>query len=142
MDQQPETPEDNGSLKKKLEEQISHLHAEEKMEELYSFTRTHTLDTVAYAVLIAGIIISIFSHFWGGILIGVVAGLYFTGEVMFAIKHFSHYVEKYGVFKTFVLGGVLFGLFIARPMLFVALAATIGIKLVITAQAPTAPPKQ
>jgi|GEM_PF-1102218 len=124
-------PEEKKPIKDKIEEQISSLHAEEKLDQLYSFTKTHTRDAIAYVILIAGIIISLFNGVWGGTLIGIIAGIYFSSEIVYSLKNFRFFIDKEGVFKTFILGGVFFGLFLARPMLFIGIAAALGIKTLL-----------
>lgn len=119
------------SFKEKLERTIEDFRPEEKMDDLKSFAKTHNKDAIAYAVLIAGLIISLFSGVWGGLLVGIVTGIYFSQEISYVIKNHETIVEKLGVFRSFVLGGAMLGVFIAYPMFYIGMAIVWAIKFIV-----------
>ena len=87
-----ESPQEKSPIKEKIEKQLQDLRAEEKFDKLYSFTKTHTLDSIAYVILIAGLIISIFNSFWGGILIGIIPGFYFFREITLRLRNYHAFI--------------------------------------------------
>jgi len=120
-----------GSVKEKFQETLDSLKKNERIEDLYSYARSNTADTIAYVAIILGILILFFNPFWGGIIIGVVAGLYFSKEVMTPIRRFDNFVEEQGMVRTLILGGLAVGLFIEAPWIFIGAAVAVGLKQLI-----------
>lgn len=119
------------SEKNKLKESWESLKSGEKFDDLYNFAKTNTADTIAYVVLFIGIVLWIFQYFIGGLLIGLVAGFYFGEALVVWAKNLRDYVEYEGVIRSLILIGVLLGLIIAAPSIFIGAVAAIGISYII-----------
>ena len=131
MAQPEKEPQKPKSLKDKMQRSMEDFKTGDKLDSLYAFARENTRDTVAYIILFAGILISLFNSFLGGFLIGLITGFYFTTEILAFYDNFHEFLEKYGVFKTFILGGAALGLFIALPSFFLGIAVAIGIGMLV-----------
>lgn len=103
---------------------------EKKPDDLFSWARTNPRDTIAYVLLILGVIL-LFSggyYFWGGILIGLVLGFYFGQEIMDLFNNSNQIAERIGFVKLLVLAAVALAFFIAAPGIFIGAAIALAIK--------------
>lgn len=116
----------------RLKESWESLKSREKFDDIYNFAKTNTADTIAYIVLFIGIVLWIFQYFLGGLLIGLVAGFYFGEILILWAKNLRDYVEYEGVIRSLILIGVLLGLIIAAPSIFIGAIAAIGVRYIIT----------
>ncbi len=124
----PENPDDHKPISDSSEKEGK---ANRKLEELYEFTQSNTKDTIALVVLLLGILLSLWAHLWGGLLIGAVAGVYFDEAIIEWATKLRGYFESEGAIRSLILGGVILGLFIAAPAIFIGAAAAIGIKQMV-----------
>lgn len=127
-----EKKNEQGSVKDKFTESLENLKSNEKIEELYKYAKSNTGDTIAYVAMILGILILFFEPFYGGLLIGFIAGLYFSEEIARPLRKLEESIEELGMVRSLVLGGFLLGLFIEAPMIFIGLAIAVGLKQLIT----------
>lgn len=127
--QQPNKPQDPKNIKDKLSETLDNLKKNEKIDGLFQYVNSNTKDTIAYIVLILGIILVFFYSFWGGLLVGLVAGMYFSEEINYLVKHINEIIEHQGMVRSLILGGTLLALFILAPSVFVGAAIAVAIKL-------------
>lgn len=72
---EPKAPVESGENKKIS---FNELKSGERIDELYNMAKSNTTDTIAIIVLFVGIILSVYSAFYGGLLIGLVSGYYFA----------------------------------------------------------------
>lgn len=128
---QPSKKESEG--KPKLSETFEHLKKNEKVESFLEYARTNTQDTIAYALMIIGLIWFLIHGFSGGILIGLVAGFYFSRELTELLKSYNEFIEAQGIPRSLILGGTLVALFIAAPGVFVGAAIMVGLKIMLRA---------
>lgn len=119
---------DDPSLKNKFNKTIDNLKKNEKIEDLYRYAKRNTGDTVAYIAMILGLLILFFEPFYGGIIVGFVFGLYFSREIMIPIKNVEGFIEKLGMVRSLILGGLILGLFIKAPTIFLGCAIAVAIK--------------
>ncbi len=133
MGDRPEDDKKNeqGSVKDKFSESLENLKKNEKIEELYKYAKSNTGDTIAYVAMILGILILFFEPFYGGLLIGFIAGLYFSDEIAKPLRSIEESIEELGMVRSLVFGGLLLGLFIEVPMIFIGLALAVGLKQLI-----------
>jgi len=126
-------PKDEGSLKDKFSDTFENIKKHEKIEDLYRFAQSNTGDTIAYVAMVLGILILFFNPLYGGLLIGVVFGLYFSKEIAIPVRNLEEFIEEMGMVKSLILGGLLLGLFIeAFPSwIMIGAAVTVGIKQLI-----------
>lgn len=114
---------------KKDEKESAGLSQEgrEKIEKIYKFARTNTMDTIAYVILFLGIVVLFINAIWGGLMIGIVGGFYFAKELLKRAYKINEFVEEEGLIRALILGGVLLGLAIKSFWIFVGLAIGVGI---------------
>lgn len=91
-------------------------------------TSTRTEDLVSYAILALGILFLFFSWWIGGSLIGIIFGIYFSGEIIEFARTMQRFVEEQGTVRSLILLGTTIGLFIMNPAFFVAAAIGVGVK--------------
>lgn len=115
-------------VKKKISETLDSLRSNEKIETLFSYAKTNTMDTVAYILLILGIVFLFFNPFTGGLMIGVIAGIYFSEEIASFVEGYNEFIETAGMVKSLILGGALLALFISAPGIFIGGAIAAGVK--------------
>lgn len=124
----PDKKKDDPSVKDKLNDTFEKL----KKEGLYTYAKSNTRDTIAYVLLIIGLILLFFAPFYGGILIGIVIGLYFANEIINVAKNINEFVDKQGVVRSLILGALTLAFFIAAPSIFIGAAITVLAKFLFT----------
>ena len=92
---------------------------------LGDFANDGTMDIVAYIVAGLGLLFSFFNPTVGGVLIGVVTGIYFSSEIMCYLKGFEGLYKSLGMSRAIVAGAALLALVISIPTFFVT-AAIVG----------------
>jgi hypothetical protein len=110
---------------------FENLKKNEKIDHIIKYAQSNTQDTIAFALLLLGILWSLFHGFYGGVLVGLVAGFYFSREILELIKSYNDFVKEQGTPRTLILGGTLLALFIAAPGFFVGLAIMVGLKIML-----------
>lgn len=103
---------------------------DKKPDDIFNYVRGNPRDTIAYVLLILGVILlfSGYYNFWGGILLGLVLGFYFGQEIMDLFKNTNHLAEQLGLVRLLVLSGVALGLFVGAPGIFIGAAIALGVK--------------
>jgi len=103
---------------------------EKRPDDLFSYARSNPRDTIAYVLLIVGIIL-LFSggyFFWGGVLIGLVLGFYFGQDLMDLFKNSNEIAERIGFVKLLVVAAVVLAFFVAAPGIYIGAAIALGVK--------------
>ena len=103
---------DEISSRKKIEPKIA-LKKTGKAEDLLGFAKENTRDTIAYIFLIVGFLLLFFEPLYGGTILGILVGLYFTAELVGFWKNSQEWIDKWGMVKTLVLAGVLLSFFVS-----------------------------
>lgn len=98
------------------------------------YAKGHIKDTVAYGLLLLGIIWMLFQPLLGGILIGLVAGFYFSNEALRFIKSYKETLNTQGLERAIIAGGVAFAFFIMAPGIFIGAAIMVGLKILLKAE--------
>lgn len=129
--QSPQKPEGTESFQDKFKNTLQGLKSNEKLENLVGYATANTRDTISYVLLIIGIILMFFHSFYGGALIGLIAGFYFSSEIMAIIKHGNDLVEEQGIVKSLIAGGLLLALFISAPAIFIGAALAVAIRQIL-----------
>lgn len=124
------TPDQDPDPKKKdsLSEKLESLRRNEKVDGFVNYASSNTRDIIAYILMMIGIILLFTSSFYGGALIGIIFGLYFTQEIRVAIKNINDYIEQQGMVRSLIFGGLLLAFAIAAPSIFIGIALAIVIK--------------
>lgn len=134
----PEDPErlsnprkpDDFSQRKKIEPKIA-LKKSAKSDDLFGFAKENTRDTVAYIFLIVGFLLLFFEPLYGGTILGILLGLYFTAELVSFWKNSHEWIEEWGMVKTLVLAGILLSFFVSSigaAVIIVVAAITVILK--------------
>lgn len=132
MTKQTEDPKNQGSIKDKFSETLDSLKKNEKIEDLFSYAKSNTKDTVTYVLMILGILMIFFEPFYGGGLIGILGGLYFSKEIMVPLRDLEAFIDEQGMVRSLMFGGILLGFFlIGGYPIFIGAAVAIGIKQLI-----------
>lgn len=129
--QSPQKPEGTESFQDKFKNTLQGLKSNEKLESLVGYATANTRDTISYVLLIIGIILMFFHTFYGGALIGLIAGFYFSSEIMAIVKHGNDLVEEQGIVKSLIAGGLLLALFISAPAIFIGAALAVAIRQIL-----------
>jgi hypothetical protein len=124
---EPEDEKKTNSFKESWES----FKPKERFDNLYSFARTNTADTIAYVILFIGLILWIFQYFFGGLLIGIVGGFYFGDTLIAWARNLREYVETESVIRSLILIGIILGLVIGAPSIFIGAVAAIGIRYIV-----------
>ena len=85
-------------------------------ESFFEFIQHHKWDAFAYLVLFLGLLVTaIFDRFFGGLLVGLILGIYFSQDLREKVELFKEYLDEHGIFRSFVLiaGGI--AMFMASP---------------------------
>jgi hypothetical protein len=101
---------------------------EPKKEGFFDFFKSNTKDAIAYLLLIVGLVLLFFQPFFGGILIGLVAGLYYGQEIDYLLKNGNDFIETQGMVRSIVLGITFLALFISSPGIFIGAALSLALK--------------
>lgn len=92
--------------------------AHEKLSFLDFFQQNY-IETVAYLLLFCGLILSIFYEFLGGLLVGLVLGIYFAQEVRDRAGAFKSFIDSEGIFRGFIIVAAVLALLIMAPGLLI-----------------------
>lgn len=132
--EESDQPKKEEPTQSKLSETLDSLKKNEKMETLYTYATANTFDTVAYVLLVLGILWMLFNSFYGGILVGVVVGFYFSKELVDLVLNFNQTIEQLGMVRSLILGGTALAFFISAPGIFFGAVATAALKYLITSE--------
>lgn len=128
----PENPKDE---KKKLGETLESLRKNEKIEGIYNYASSNTRDTVAYILMIVGIVLLFTNTFYGGLLVGLIFGYYFSQELLKYSRSINDLIEEQGMVRSLIFGGLLLALFISAPAIFIGTGLAIVLKQILSPEA-------
>jgi hypothetical protein len=123
--------EKKGTSKSKFSETIDSIKKDQKIESLVSYAKANTQDTIAYVLLFLGIVWIFLNSFYGGILVGLVAGYYYGSDILTYVKHANQTINDMGIPRALVLGLTLVAFFILAPGIFIGAAIAAGIRRVV-----------
>lgn len=103
----------------------------EKLEGLMSYAKDNVRDTIAYIVLIVGLILLFFQPFYGGTLIGLVVGVFFCNEITAIVKNVNGIIENEGMVRSLILGALVLAVFISAPAILIGVAVAVGLRLLV-----------
>jgi len=87
----------------------------ESGESFFQFLMNNKWDAFAYLVLFFGLILSIFERLSGGLIVGVILGIYFSKATKDTLHGFKEYLSSEGIFRGFILVIGAIALFVASP---------------------------
>lgn len=89
-----------------------------------AFFSENRWDAFAYVVLLSGLLITVFEPFFGGLLVGIILGIYFSKGIHEKCVFFKDFLDKEGIFRGFILLAAIMALLMASPGL--CIGAAIG----------------
>ena len=107
---------------------------------LLDYLKNHTRETVAYVLLIVGIILMALNEsIYGGMLVGLVTGIYFGDDIVNYIKQWkmSSPNQSQDLAKHIISLGIAIAFFIVAPAIYLGAAVSIGIKQLFINQGNT-----
>ncbi|MBA3958707.1 MAG: hypothetical protein H0X51_10000 [Parachlamydiaceae bacterium] len=107
---------------------------EDRKENFYDYAKTNTRDMIAYVMMILGIILLFFQPLYGGLIIGVVVGVYFAKEIIALLKDYETFIDSQGLVRSLVLGGTLLAFFISAPAIFIGAAVVVFLRLFLVSE--------
>lgn len=87
-----------------------------------------TKDIVGYILIVLGIVLLFFQHIYGELLIGLVAGVYFSKEMLAFVRDFPQMIDEQGVARSLIIGGIILALFISAPAIFLGAAIVVCLR--------------
>lgn len=101
-------------------------------DDLLDYFKTHSRETISYILLILGILLLFVEPIYGGLLVGIVAGIYFGDEVINYIKNWKNSINSQNryseVARHLIFAGLALAFFISAPAIFLGAAIAVGIK--------------
>lgn len=104
-------------------------------EHIGDYFKQHMRETIAYVLLILGIVLLFFEPLWGGLLVGIVTGIYFGDEIINYLVNWKLALDSHGVARNLILTGVIVAFLISAPAIFLGIAVAIAIKQLFIAKA-------
>ncbi len=117
---------------KTIEDTFEKLKKNENVDTIVNYAQSHVLDTIAYIILVIGIIWSFFHPFFGGLLVGLITGWYYYVEIYTLVKGFQEFIDVQGTEKSIVLGAVVLVLLVQAPGVVIGTLLTALIRGVLT----------
>jgi len=130
-DSEKEPKKEEESTKKKISSALDSLKQNENFAGLVDYARKHTKDTIAYILMVFGIIWMFLHNFNGGILVGLIAGFYFFKEIVQFVKTYDHFFNEQGLARCLIIGGTLVAFFISTPGIFIGAAVMVGLMVML-----------
>ncbi len=106
-------------------------HDNKPKEDFFSLAKANGKDTIAYILMIVGIILTLFQSFWGGFIVGAVLGYFYKSEIIQAVTNYHRIIDQEGLVKSIIIGGTLLALFIGSYPLFIGAAIVVLLYYVI-----------
>lgn len=113
--------QDFSGAKNKFKEALSHMGSNDH-------NTTNARDIIAYILLIIGVLLLFYYPAYGQALVGVTVGLYFGHEIFHFLKNFGEEIEKLGIARSLILGGLFLAFFISAPFLFLGAAFAVALR--------------
>ncbi len=82
---------------------------------LIQFVRENRWESISYVIMFGGLILSIFDPFLGGILVGLILGIYFSQEIIDKSICFKEMIVRDGIFRGFIIIAAVLALLIEAP---------------------------
>lgn len=106
-----------------------------KDDHLLSYFKENVRETIAYVLLILGIILLFFYPLYGGLLVGLIAGIYFGDDIVDYLLNWKKGLNTTkGITENLISAGVAIAFFIMAPTIFIGAAIAIAIKQLFIAQ--------
>ena len=117
--------------KNSLADKLDALRKNEKIEGIYNYATNNTRDTIAYILMIIGIVLLFSYLFVGGFIVGLIFGLYFSNELTHLLRSLNDLIEFHGMVRSLIFGGLLLALFILAWPIYIGAAVALGAKHIL-----------
>ncbi len=97
-------------------------------EDLMLYLKTHTREAISYVLIILGIIMMFFDQMYGGLLVGIIGGIYFGDEIVAYLKSINTDLKAPDLARRLILAGLAIAFLIAAPSIFLGAAVAIVIQ--------------
>ncbi len=99
----------------------------------YTYATSNKEQTITYILLILGLLILLFvNNLLGGLIIGMVTGYFFSSEIIYYLRNLGRTFSGQNHLNDVVLTGLLLGLFIGAPGIFIGAVIVASFKQVMT----------
>jgi hypothetical protein len=89
-------------------------------EDLYHYAKSNKEQTITYILLVLGLLaMLLFDTLFGGLIIGMVAGYYFSHEIINYLRNFNQIFSEGNRLRSVVLAALLLAFFVAAPGVFI-----------------------
>jgi hypothetical protein len=105
--------------KKKFQNTVKKAKTSKQLDELYNFTNTNTEGLIAFILLVVGVITLFINEFVGSLIIGAVAGYFYSGEVIYFFRTLPAYFHGHEKTRHIVFVVLLVGLLLTSPAFFI-----------------------
>lgn len=98
---------------------------------ILDYFKNHARETVSYIILLTGILLLTYWPFYGGLLVGIITGIYFADTIVSYIKGWKASIASSNystIARHVILLGLAIAFFISAPAIFIGAAIAIGIK--------------
>ncbi|WP_068468563.1 hypothetical protein [Candidatus Protochlamydia phocaeensis] len=128
------------SIEDKVRESFRNNKDSKKFDDLYQYARNNKEHTITYILLILGLLLLFFDNLLGGLILGMVAGYHFAYEIIYYLRNIGQVFTGQDQLRYVVLTGLLLGLFIAAPGIFVGAIIVAAFKQVMQGKGIDTPP--
>lgn len=94
---------------------------------LRTFARENTWDTVIYALLLIGLILTFINTFWGSAIVGIVAGFCYHQEILDWLNGLKSRMDRKDTLSFLVLAVLFILFFVSYPLLFISAAVVVAL---------------
>lgn len=88
----------------------------------FHFINENKWEIASYVLLIFGLFVSFANQFFGGLLVGLVLGIYFSQEIVDKASSFKHFIDREGIFRGFIIVAAILALLILAAGLLIGTA--------------------
>jgi len=92
------------------------------------YFKSHFREVIAYSILVLGILIMFFDGLYGGILVGLVAGIYFGQDIIAYVISWKSGLNSESIARYLISAGIVVAFFISAPAIFLGAAITIALR--------------
>ncbi len=104
---------------------------EENIGQIVKFAKENRFDTIAYILMVVGVLAYIFNPMVGGLMVGGIAGFYFSESIYNWVMQLGKTFDQLGIFRSVVLGGFLLCLVISSTFLLLGVALSAAIMAIV-----------
>lgn len=88
----------------------------------FHFINENKWEIASYVLLIFGLFVSFANQFFGGLLVGLVLGVYFSQEIVDKVGSFKSFIDREGIFRGFIIVAAILALLILAAGLLIGTA--------------------